>query len=115
MIVAEPFGFFDYCKLQSESLLSISDSGSISEEAAILGTKSLTLRNSMERQEALESGVVPLAGLDRPELISIIEAALALDLASSPPIEYSIEDSSLRVLKFMLSTIGEYKFWKNLR
>jgi UDP-N-acetylglucosamine 2-epimerase (non-hydrolysing) len=115
IILCEPFGFLDFCKLQQEATLTISDSGSISEEAAILGSKAITLRNSIERPEALEAGSIVLAGIGRFDFTALVNATLKLPQASKIPSEYEIDDTSIRVVKFVLSTISEYKFWENLR
>jgi UDP-N-acetylglucosamine 2-epimerase len=111
----EPLGFFDFCKLQMHSRLIISDSGSISEEAAIMGTKAITLRNSMERPEALEVGNVIMSGVGRSDFSVLLRSALELPIADALPAEYLITDTSHRVVKFIISTISEHKFWVNVR
>lgn len=115
ILLHEPFGFFDYCKLQKNSRLVLSDSGSVSEEAVILGFKAVTIRNSMERPEALESGSVILAGINKKSVLKAIEVIEFGASSKSPPIEYLIPDASTRVLNFMVSTIYQHKFWSGLR
>jgi UDP-N-acetyl-L-fucosamine synthase len=113
--VSEPFGFLDYCNLQLNARLTISDSGSVSEEAALLGTRAVTLRNSMERPEALEAGSLMLVGIERNDFLQVLESALTLPLSNHLPEEYLISDSSSRVVKYIISLINEHKFWLNLR
>lgn len=60
----EPFGFIDYLKLQKEARFVFSDSGSLSEECSILGFAAATVRNSFERQEGLNVGLLPTVGLE---------------------------------------------------
>ena len=60
----EPFGYFDYNKLQRNARCVLSDSGTISEEAALSGFLAVTIRNSMERPEALDAGSIVLTGVD---------------------------------------------------
>lgn len=57
----EPFGFFDYLCLQENAYCIISDSGSLPEEALILGLPAVVFRDSMERPEALESGQIVMS------------------------------------------------------
>lgn len=59
-----PFGFIDYLRLQVESRFVLSDSGSLSEEASILGFKAATIRRSFERQEVLDVGLLACVGLN---------------------------------------------------
>ena len=111
----EPFGFFDYIKLQSNARLVISDSGSISEESAILNFPSITLRDSMERPEALESGVLILAGTTPEDVLEAIQVSEQSYKSLSPPAEYFISDTSNRVLRFITSTIRQHSFWSGIR
>lgn len=115
IILHEPLGFIDYCHLQSKAKLTISDSGSVSEESAVLGFKAITLRDSMERPEALECGSIIMCGINSGSLVSAIDFRLNNELGKNPPDEYSIQDSSLRTVNFILSTIHNFHFWSGLR
>ena len=110
-----PFGFFDYNKLQINSRLVLSDSGSISEESAILGFRAITIRDSMERPEALESGSIVLAGIEPDGIFRAISVTESDVSKSSPPIEYLIENTSERVVKFIASTLQQHGFWSGIR
>jgi UDP-N-acetylglucosamine 2-epimerase (non-hydrolysing) len=111
----EPFGYLDYNKLQMDSMCVISDSGTISEEAAIIGFGAVTLRDSMERPEALETGSIVMARLgDGPALTSAVSHALSSNSSAQVPAGYEISDFSSRVLNFVLSTARLHKTWKNL-
>jgi len=110
-----PFGFIDYCKLQKEARIVISDSGSVSEEAVILGFKAITIRNSMERPEALESGSIVLSGINAKSVLKAIEVIESGSVSKSPPYEYLIPDTSTRVVNFVTSSIFQHKFWSGLR
>lgn len=113
----EPFGFLDYCKLQMNAACVISDSGTISEESAILGFAAVTIRDSMERPEALDSGSIVMTGLSDNEVLAGIEEVMS-DLAtqgSSMPAGYEVTDTSRRVLRFILSTVGRHHEWAGIR
>ena len=58
----EPFDFIDYCSLQKNSKFVISDSGSISEESYIQNFAAINIRDSHERSEAMDNGVVIMSG-----------------------------------------------------
>ena len=115
LIFHQPFGFIDYCKLQKESRVVLSDSGSISEESVILGFKAITIRDSMERPEALEAGVILLGGINKRSVIECIEILESSPASKSPPSEYLIVDTSTRVINFIASTIHQHSFWSGLR
>ena len=114
IIFHDPFNFTDYVKLQMDALLVISDSGTISEESAILNFKAVTLRNSMERPEALDAGSIVLTGIKSNNVLEAIKIVLNTPTATNIPDAYKIEDCSIRTTKFILSTINEYKFWNSL-
>jgi UDP-N-acetylglucosamine 2-epimerase (non-hydrolysing) len=115
IILKEPFSFFDYCHLQKKSLLTISDSGSVSEESVILGFRAITFRDSMERPEALESGSILMSGINSGSLLNSINFKLNMVNDQSPPQEYTITNTSQRTVNFILSTIHNFHFWSGLR
>lgn len=110
-----PFGFFDYINLQINSRLVLSDSGSISEESAILGFRAITIRDSMERPEALETASILLAGIKPDGIIRAISIAESNLSKSSPPSDYLIGNTSGRVVNFIASTVQQHGFWSGLR
>lgn len=110
----EPFGFIDYVKLQISARMVLSDSGTISEEAAMLGFPAITIRNSMERPEALESGTIVMSGIKPDQIIESIKQVEAQGLGKKVPEAYQISDTSVRVTNYLLSTIHQYKFWNGL-
>lgn len=113
----KPFGFHDYNKLQVDSFCSISDSGTISEESSILGFPSVTLRQSIERPEALDTGSIILSGLDEDVLLQAIEIVIQEDTLypiKEIPWEYAIRNTSLRVIKLIQGTAKLSNRWRNL-
>jgi UDP-N-acetylglucosamine 2-epimerase (non-hydrolysing) len=110
-----PLGFADYCKLQLNSRMVLSDSGSISEESALMNFKAITLRDSIERPEALEVGSILMSGLNSTRVIQAIEF---LEHPSGPvpvPEDYLINNFSERVLNFIYSTFHVRDFWSGRR
>jgi len=100
----KPFGFTDYVHLQMNALCTVSDSGTISEESAILSFPAISLRNSMERPEAQDAGTILLTGFDVQIVLSSIQLALKEKTATvrkQLPEDYSVPDTSWRVLKLV--------------
>jgi UDP-N-acetylglucosamine 2-epimerase len=71
----KPFGFSDYNKLQTEAFCVLSDSGTVPEEAAMLGFPAVSIRTSTERPEALDKGGIVLGGITTKEIIQAVELA----------------------------------------
>ena len=115
MVLHEPFGFIDYNKLQINARIVFSDSGSVSEEAAILGFSAITIRDSMERPEALETGSVIMSGISIKGISEAVRILLNLPSSASIPDEYLVTDTSTRVVNFIASTIHSHNFRIGLR
>ena len=115
----KPFGFLDYIQLQKNALCVISDSGTISEESAILDFPAITLRNSMERPEALDAGSIILTGFDTNSVISSIKIVIdqhqTNGINKSVPNEYMISDTSRRVLNLITGTAKLSNMWAGIR
>lgn len=110
-----PFGFLDYNRLQMGAACVLSDSGTIAEESTILGFPAVTLRSSIERPEALDTGAITMTDLDPGVLITAIRFATAREGLPQRPADYQIENTSERVVNFILSTAFQHDFWSGLR
>ncbi len=110
----KPFGFFDYVKLQKESLCVISDSGTINEESAILSFPAISIRQSMERPEAQDTGTIVLTGFDTDTILNSIHTVIEeqkLGSYQQIPFEYTIENTSWRVLKLIMGNAKLSNKW----
>ncbi len=113
----KPFGFFDYLNLQKNALTVISDSGTISEESSILKFPAITIRKSMERPEAIDSGSIILTGLDKEVVLKSIDLVVeqnSKQLANTIPNEYQVSNTSWRVLKLILGTAKLSNDWNGI-
>ena len=134
----KPFGFTDYISLQKNALCTISDSGTISEESSMLQFPAISLRQSMERPEAQDTGSIILTGFE-PDIVlnaiaTVVSESKTTNLSTGAiaevdnkfidrsfseggrttniPTEYKIENTSWRVLKLILgNTKLSNKWW----
>lgn len=112
----KPFGFLDYVQLQKNALCTLSDSGTISEESAMLSFPAISLRQSMERPEAQDAGTIILTGFQPAIVLNAIGTVIAefkqnftyTQIAE----DYTITNTSWRVLKLILgNTKLSNKWW----
>ena len=114
----EPLGFFDYVNLQQNAFCVLSDSGTISEESAMMGFRAVSIRTSTERPEAIDAGSIVLGGITARDILNSIEISIntfdALNL--SLPSEYIVNDVSQRVIKVIQSytSIVNRVIWNKL-
>jgi len=114
----KPFGFIDYVNLQMNGACTISDSGTISEESAILSFPAISLRESMERPEAQDSGTIILTGFDEDVVLNSLNTVIKQHLSnrfSDMPIDYKIENTSWRVLKLILGNTRLSNLWNGIK
>lgn len=102
----KPFGINDYCKLQMNALCVLSDSGTLSEESAILNFPAVLLRTSTERPEVLDKGSIIVGGIKSDDVISATEMALSMFDNHEPYVmaeDYADTNVSLKVVKIIQS------------
>jgi UDP-N-acetylglucosamine 2-epimerase len=104
----EPFGYLDYNKLQMNAKCVVSDSGTISEESAIMEFPAVSLRDSIERPESIDSGSMILAGLDPENLSSAIKIVEDDGSTKQIPSGYETSNFSDVVIKLLLSTASHH-------
>jgi len=111
----KPFGFFDYVHLQMHAKCTLSDSGTISEESAILSFPAISLRQSMERPEAQDAGTIVLTGLNPMvalESVRVVVMEHQEKKYRQIAVEYGVENTSWRVLKLIIgNTFLSNEWW----
>jgi UDP-N-acetylglucosamine 2-epimerase (non-hydrolysing) len=95
-------GFFDFVKLEKNSLAVLTDSGTVQEECAIFGIPNITLRDVTERPETIECGSNILSGAESASIVSAVELAIAQPAGWTPPKEYMVDNVSQTVSKILL-------------
>ncbi|KQL36906.1 non-hydrolyzing UDP-N-acetylglucosamine 2-epimerase [Psychrobacillus sp. FJAT-21963] len=102
----KPFGFFDYNQLQISAFTVLSDSGTLSEESAILGFPGVLIRTSTERPEVLDKGTVVIGGIKEKEILQAVELSRAIwenEEKTYLPVDYLDENVSVKVVKIIQS------------
>jgi len=115
----KPFGFFDYIHLQMNALCTVSDSGTISEESSILSFPAISLRQSMERPEAQDAGTIILSGFDPQTVLDSIRLTIEEHKQNGKytkiAIDYTITNTSWRVLKLIMGNTGLSNLWHGIK
>ncbi|MHC1738561.1 MAG: non-hydrolyzing UDP-N-acetylglucosamine 2-epimerase [Ignavibacteriaceae bacterium] len=113
----KPFGFFDYNQLQMNALCVISDSGTINEESSILDFPAITVRNSMERPEGLDTGSIILTGLETGTILNSIDLVLLEKqkaMTKEWTDDYKVKNTSMRVVKLITGTAKLSNKWSGI-
>jgi len=104
----KPFGFFDYNCLQMNSFCVLSDSGTLSEESAMLGFAGILIRTSTERPEVLDKGTVIIGGVTERSILESIKLSRAMktnDAKTAFPPDYVDTNVSTKVVKIIQSYV----------
>ena len=100
----KPMGFNDYNCLQMHAKAVLSDSGTISEESAIMHFPALNLREAHERPEAMEEAAVMMVGVHKDRImqgLSVLETQTPDTLRT--PHDYMMPNVSEKVLRIIIS------------
>lgn len=102
----KPFGFLEYNKLQMDSFCVLSDSGTLSEEASILGFVGVLIRTSTERPEVLDKGTIIIGGIRKEDIEQAVETAVFARIDGKEivlPDDYHDTNVSVKLVKLIQS------------
>ncbi len=102
----KPFGFLDYNKLQMNAYCVLSDSGTLSEESAMLGFPGVLIRTSTERPEVLDKGSVVIGGITGTTIEQALELAVTMKENQEEVVmaeDYADTNVSVKVVKIIQS------------
>ncbi len=102
----KPFGFLDYNMLQMNAYCVLSDSGTLSEESAMLGFPGVLIRTSTERPEVLDKGTVVIGGITGCTVEQATELAVAMYENKEETVmaeDYADTNVSVKVVKLIQS------------
>lgn len=114
----KPFAFSDYIKLQSEALIVLSDSGTITEESSILNFPAINLRETHERPEGNEEASVIFTSLNLSRIEQAINILKTQNRGKKRTLnfikDYEIENVSEKIIRLILSYTDfiDKKVWK---
>jgi len=117
----KPFGFLDYNKLQMNAYCVLSDSGTLSEESAMLDFAGVLIRTSTERPEVLDKGTVVIGGITTKDISQALEMAVAMrdnKEKTEMPDDYHDTNVSVKVVKLIQSyakIVNETVWGKNFQ
>lgn len=102
----QPFGFLDYIKLQTQAACVLSDSGTITEEASLLGLRAVTIRQAHERPEGMDEGTLVMCGLSSAHVLAAVRFAMDSEVSPAKPVrDYEGGPVSRKVVGVVLSYI----------
>lgn len=103
----KPFGFFDYIKLQMGARCILSDSGTLTEEAALLNLPAVMIRSAHERPEGMDAGTVIMSGLNPHHVKNAVKVTLQQHserhFSATLVTDYQVEQVSQKILRIVLS------------
>lgn len=102
----KPFGFMDYNKLQKNAYCVLSDSGTLSEESAMLGFAGVLIRTSTERPEVLDKGTIVIGGITDKTVEQALELAVSMRDNKEEVVmaeDYADTNVSVKVVKIIQS------------
>lgn len=104
----KPFGFCDWVRLQSEAFCVLSDSGTLTEEAALLGFPAVMLREAHERPEGMDAGVAVMAGTGRERVLQAVRLVTEQRRSGppAPPVaDYAPRPVSRQVVRIIVGYV----------
>lgn len=99
--VWEPLGFIEFINMYTKAFCVLTDSGTVQEECAILGTPVVTLRDTTERPETIEAGCNFISGCEPESILRGIEVVTRPGIRQAPE-EYFVKSVSDTVVKIVL-------------
>jgi UDP-N-acetylglucosamine 2-epimerase (non-hydrolysing) len=102
IVFAEPFGLFDFIRLEQNASCVLTDSGTVQEECCLFKVPNVTLRDVTERPETIEVGSNMLSGCEPEKILACVNIAMASGRNWDPPKEYLVKNVSDTVLKIAL-------------
>jgi len=101
----DPFGFFDFVRLEKNAICVLTDSGTVQEECCLFHVPTVTIRNTTERPETIECGSNMLSGINANQIVNCVHVMINQKNNWSFPEGYDHSNVSDKVIKFLLGGI----------
>jgi UDP-N-acetylglucosamine 2-epimerase (non-hydrolysing) len=102
-------GFIDYITLQRNACCVLSDSGTLTEESALLAFPAVMIRQAHERPEGMDEATLIMGGLETQRLLEAIDTSVAHYAQSRRPLalppDYRAKNVSLKVVRIIMSYV----------
>lgn len=109
----KPQAFADYICLQKQAACTLSDSGTLTEEASLLGFPAVMLRDAHERPEGMEEGTVVMSGVEPQRVLDAVKLICKRVDSKEPKsrviTDYDVDDVARKVV----NVIGSYTDYVN--
>jgi UDP-N-acetylglucosamine 2-epimerase len=102
----KPLSFTDYIALQKKAFCVLSDSGTITEESAILGFPAVNIRETHERQEGMEQAAVIMSGFKTATMLTAVRATVGSVKRDRTPSAYKQRGIAERIHRIIISYTG---------
>lgn len=103
ILILEPFGFFDFVKLEQNSYMAITDSGTVQEEMCLFRIPTITIRNTTERPETVWCGSNSVSGLETFQILRCYKQMKKVSKEWRLPQGYDKNNVSDTVINIILS------------
>jgi UDP-N-acetylglucosamine 2-epimerase len=100
------------------ALCVVSESGTISEKSAMLGFPAFTIRTSIERPIAMDTGSIIVTDIDAANVIPAMRIAIERYASSEIPealVEYRSDDTSRRVVNRIVALSQFCREWNGVQ
>lgn len=98
----EPFGFFDFVKLEQNATCVLTDSGTVQEECCLFHVPTVTIRKTTERPETVACGSNIVCGVNSSNILRAVNVMVKQPTKWALPEGYADVDVSDKVVKFLM-------------
>jgi len=103
LITIDPIGFFDFVRLEQNSVMALTDSGTVQEEMCLFKIPTVTIRDTTERPETVWCGSNIVSGVNKDQILMCYQKMKTLQNDWKIPQGYDVTTVSDIVINVLLS------------